>query len=64
MVLRGAVRDRCSYDSLVAVRVVVSPVSVTFATVELPFVSRPRRVVIRALSVRLPIAPLPHVAVV
>lgn len=54
----------CYFDSLIAVRVEVSPMSVALATVELPFVSRPCGVVIRALPVRLSIAPLTHVAVV
>lgn len=50
-------------DSLVTVSVEVSSSSVALATVELPFVSRPRGVVVRALPVRLAIAPLPHVPV-
>lgn len=33
------------------------------ATVKLPFVSRPRGVVVRAFPVRLAIAPLPHIPV-
>lgn len=49
--------------SLVTVGVEVGPAAVALATVELPFVSRPRGVVVCALPVRLSVEPLPHVTI-